>query len=609
MRRNEMAEQNIFLSHIHDEGYMAPYRTKTAVAASLLTTDRPGTTERLDGVWSFRADPYDTSVRAKWFEVPLRDDSGALIPWDFDFDQWEEMVLPATWNVQEEYLYYYEHSVVFTRTFLYEKGPEARTMIRFGACAYAATVFLNGSYVGNHDGSSTPFVLDVTAAIEAENRIMVILENTRSRNRVPMSNTDWFNYGGIHRSIELLRLPEAYVQHCFVGLIPRSGYKKLFCEVTVSTGAAGAQRSGASADLPPEAVLEIPEHSLTAKVPLQEGKGRVEIDASPELWTPENPRLYDLTLRSGEDLVVDRVGFREIRREGNEILLNGESIFLRGVSMHEESVFNGRTLSEAEIRENFSLVKELGGNFARLAHYPHNGLASKVADEVGLLLWEEVPVYWAINFDSEEAYADAENQLSELILRDRNRASVAIWSVGNENPDTDARLSFMSNLAKRARELDGTRLVSAACLVDHVANRIADRLTEHLDVIGLNEYFGWYEPDFGKFPDLLENSKPDKPVIVTEFGGGALAGNHGSRDEMFTEENQEWIYLRQTATIETIPYIKGMSPWILYDFRTPKRANRFQQGYNRKGLLSEDKSYRKLAFYVLQEFYQKLSRR
>ena len=324
----------------------------------------------------------------------------------------------------------------------------------------------------------------------------------------------------------------------------------------------------------------------------------------PELWSPEKPRLYDVTVSLGKHTVVDRVGFREIRREGNRILLNGEAVFLRGVSMHEDSPSNGRTLTEAEIRESFALVKELGGNFARLAHYPHNGLASRIADEIGLMLWKEIPVYWAINFQSERTLASASSQLTELITRDANRASVIIWSVGNENPDTDARLEFMRTLAETARELDPTRLISAACLVDHVANRIADRLAEHLDVIGLNEYIGWYEPEFAKLPDLLNNSEPDKPVILTEFGGGALAGHHGSRDEMFTEENQAWIYRRQTDTIATIPYIKGMSPWILYDFRSPKRANRFQRGYNRKGLLSQDKRHRKAAFFVLQEFYR-----
>jgi beta-glucuronidase len=226
---------------------------------------------------------------------------------------------------------------------------------------------------------------------------------------------------------------------------------------------------------------------------------------------------------------------------------------------------------------------------------------------MGIMLWEEIPVYWAIDFENKATFADAKNQLSELVRRDKNRASVIIWSVGNENPDTDARLSFMKGLADTAREVDGTRPISAACLVDHERNRIADRLADHLDIIGINEYIGWYSPDFSLLPDLFENSKVEKPVIISEFGGGALAGHHGSEDELFTEENQRAIYRKQIETFKKIPYIAGTSPWILFDFRTPKRANRFQEGYNRKGLFTADKKYKKLAFYEMQKFYSEIA--
>lgn len=587
-------DENIFLSHIHDEGYQEPYTTRPALADSLVTASYEGATETLDGVWHYHADQYDTALRAGWFAEPYADGSGTPIPWDFDFDQWPTMRLPATWNTRDERLFYYEESVVFARSFRFERGGERSVLLRFNAVAYAATVFLNGAYVGSHEGASTPFVVDVTDAIAEQNRIVVVVENRRRRDRVPMSNTDWFNYGGIHRSVELLRLPASYVRDFTLALVPGSGFSRISFSASVAGEDGGSVR------------LEVPELGIDRRIDVAGGVASCDLEAKPELWSPEHPRLYDVRVSRGDHVAVDRIGFREIRREGNEIVLNGKPIFLRGASMHEDSPTNGRTLTEAEIRENFALVKELGGNFARLAHYPHHGLASRIADEVGILLWEEIPVYWAIAFDSDETLAAASNQLAELIRRDSNRASVVIWSVGNENPDTDARLAFMRTLAERARELDGTRLVSAACLVDHVANRIADRLADHLDVIGLNEYMGWYEPDFSKLPDLFENSRPDKPVIVTEFGGGALAGHHGSRDEMFTEENQAWIYERQTRTIGSIPYIKGMSPWILYDFRSPKRANRFQRGYNRKGLLSEDKRHRKAAFFVLQEFYRSM---
>ena len=150
--------------------------------------------------------------------------------------------------------------------------------------------------------------------------------------------------------------------------------------------------------------------------------------------------------------------------------------------------------------------------------------AARIADKVGILLWEEVPVYWAIDFKNHDTYKNAENQLTELILRDTNRASVIIWSVGNENADTDDRLEFMSSLAKKAKEIDPSRLVSAACLVDTDNLMIKDRLTDYLDIIGLNEYYGWYAPDFNDLIKLLDNSNPQKPVIVTEFGADALKG-------------------------------------------------------------------------------------
>lgn len=228
---------------------------------------------------------------------------------------------------------------------------------------------------------------------------------------------------------------------------------------------------------------------------------------------------------------------------------------------------------------------------------------AKLADKMGILLWEEIPVYWAIAFVHEPTYRDAENQLLELINRDKKRASVIIWSVGNENADTDARLQFMSSLAEAARSKDGTHLLSAACLVDHEENVICDRLCDYLDVIGINEYCGWYTPDFEKLPALLANSNPGKPEIITEFGADARAGRRGTVSDKGSEDCQAEIYRKQVATLRKISYIKGMTPWILYDFRCPRRVSVLQNYYNLKGLCSADKAHKKMAFYVLQDFY------
>jgi hypothetical protein len=242
------------------------------------------------------------------------------------------------------------------------------------------------------------------------------------------------------------------------------------------------------------------------------------------------------------------------------------------------------------------------------SHYPHDARFARIADEEGVLLWEEIPVYWAIAFTNPDTYADAENQLSELVQRDRNRASVIIWSAGNENADTDSRFSFMARLVEKARVLDGTRPVSAACLINTTKLAIEDRLAEVLDIIGVNEYYGWYDPDFEKLARILENSNPRKPVILCEFGGGARAGHRGTEEDLFSEDRQEWIYKRQLDLISSCPYIQGMSPWILYDFRCPRRLNRYQELFNRKGLIDSDRKTKKRAFCLLSTFYRDIKK-
>ena len=266
---------------------------------------------------------------------------------------------------------------------------------------------------------------------------------------------------------------------------------------------------------------------------------------------------------------------------------------------------NGKALTDEERIENIRLAKELGCNFMRVAHYPHSERMSQLADEMGLLLWEEIPVYWAVHFGTKDTYYDAENQLCELMTRDYNRASVIIWSVGNENPDTDERLKFMGDLANFAHRYDPARLVSAACLVNFAKNAIEDRLEQYLDIIGLNEYCGWYVADFRTLPALFENSDPKKPVIITEFGADAMAGNRGTVTDKGTEDCQAFVYEKQIETICNISYIKGMTPWILRDFRCPRRTAVTQKYYNTKGLVSAS-GKRKMAFDVLRDFYHSL---
>lgn len=584
----------IYLSDIHLENYTDQYESKQATAADAVFMSGREVIS-LNGTWQYAVDQYDTCLRQRWFRERYADERGFTLPVDFSFDTWPEIELPVCWNVVRPEYIIYDGSMVFTKKFDFSKKDTEKVYLRIGAANYICRVFLNGEYVGMHRGGSTPAFFEITDYLQEKNRILIATDSTRRPEQVPTENTDWFNYGGIYRDIELVCVPKVHIKDFRIALVPDGSYNKIMGKLQLS------EKVDATAVFSVEELGIENEVSVTKGIgefvlPLQEG-------SLPELWNPDHPKLYRVAVSCLNDFVSDNVGFREIKVENGNILLNGEPVFLRGISCHEDSVANGKALTEEERLENLRIAKDLGCNFMRIAHYPHHENMAKLADELGMLLWEEIPVYWAIRFDREKTYADAENQLKELINRDWNRASVVIWSVGNENADTEERLTFMSRLAECAKNEDETRLVSAACLVDAAKNQIADRLANYLDVIGINEYYGWYSPDFEKLPQLFENSNPDKPVIITEFGADALQGFHGTEEEKGTEEYQAFVYRRQIEIIRKIPYIKGMTPWILYDFRCPRRTSSIQNYYNRKGLLSEDKKYRKPAYEVLKKFY------
>lgn len=583
-----------FTQNIHDEDYERKFFSGMLSASSMIA-DTGREKESLNGYWNFQIDQYDTCIRSKWYEESYKTKSGRYQPVDYSFDGWQKIKVPSCWNTEQKRFFYYEGPAVYTRTFRYENRGEKRVFIKFGAVNYEAKVFLNKKNIGMHRGGSTPFYFEVTGLLGEMNRILVVADNTRKPEAVPARNTDWFNYGGIYRDVELIRLPETFIRDFYVGLIPDGSFQKIRAEISVD----GSEKDG-------EALLEIAELGIYQKLTVTNGKAEACVHACPELWSPENPRLYDVKITYRNDMVSDQIGFRELRTEGTKILLNGKRIFLKGICAHEESVPNGKAVTEEEIIENFRLAKEMNCNYMRLAHYPHTEKAAKIADRMGLMLWEEIPVYWAIDFANRQTYDNAENQLTELIRRDKNRASVIIWSVGNENADTDERLQFMSSLAKKAKQLDNTRLVSAACLVDHSKLMIHDRLAEFLDIIGVNEYYGWYAPDFNDLIRILENSNPQKPVVISEFGADALKGARGTADDLGTEDCQLDVFRKQTETLGKIPYIQGTSPWILFDFRCPRRTSVLQGEYNRKGLLNEDKTYKKPAFEVMKRFYEKL---
>ena len=551
------------------------------------------------GYYDYRHEPFDQSKTGKggFYDDRKQVNKSELIEYNFDLSP--TMSVPGDWNSQVDKLQFYEGTIWLRNKFIAQPQEGKRYVLYFAAVNYEAHVYLNGKKLGTHKGGFTPFQFEVTDKLKAgENFVVVKADNTRKQDEIPTVNTDWWNYGGITRDVLLAELPSNYIADYKVQLA-RGNMKQIEAYVKLSEASAGQSVE-----------ITIPEADLkaTAKTDAN-GIAKVAFAANKlSLWSPENPKLYQVTVSSATDKVEDKIGFRTIETRGQDILLNGKSIFLRGISMHDENpLIPGRLRGEGDMRMMLQWAKELNCNYVRLAHYPHNEEMNRLADEMGLLVWAEVPVYWTISWENEATYNNAAQQLTDLIERDKNRAAVIIWSIGNETPLSEPRYAFMSKLADKVRSLDNTRLVSAALEVHRKGYNVIvdDPLGEKLDLVSFNQYGGWYWELPKELSKYKFQIKYNKPVIITEVGGDALAGYHADEDTRWSEEFQESLYKHQIPFMNTMTGLRGMTPWILTDFRSPRRQHPFFQDFwNRKGLISES-GKKKKAFYVLKDFYDK----
>ncbi len=553
-----------------------------------------------NGFYNYRQDPFDASdpITGGYMLDAKQKDKTELLEYDFDLSP--SLNVPGDWNSQDEKLYYYEGSVWYRRKFTYKSKQEgSRQFVYFGGANYKAHVYLNGKKLGQHVGGFTPFSFEATNILnEGENSLVVMVNNNRHKDAVPTVNTDWWNFGGLTRDVMLVEVPQTFITDYTVALTDE--------RIRFSAQLEGGDKSQ-------EVTLRIPELGVDVSGKADR-RGAVDFEISIpsglERWSPENPKLYDVSVVSETDSTSERIGFRTIVTEGPDILLNGESIFLRGISIHEEnSMRGGRAFSKEDAALLLGWAKELGCNFVRLAHYPHNEHMARLADEMGILVWEEIPVYWTISWENEETLANAQNQLSEVIMRDRNRASVIVWSMANETPISEPRTRFLKTLVDQTRRMDPTRLVSAAmelhAPVDPAAKIVDDPFGEYTDIIAFNQYVGWYDGLPEKCDRTTFDVQYNKPVVISEFGAGALQGWEGDELTRFSEAFQKDLYERSLKMLEKIPNFRGVTPWVLVDFHSPRRhLPGIQDGWNRKGLIG-DNGEKKSAFWVLKEFYDK----
>ena len=591
-------------------------------AQSKLLTDVPSRkTVSLNGQWQYIIDPYETGFYDYRFKERRENDPEAY--WNTDipknktdrkehgYNEKYSLTVPGDWNHQNLKFLYFEGTVWYHKSFNFNKtNPYDRVFLYFGAVNYRADVYLNGKKLGMHKGGFTPFNFEIPdTLLKAKNNFLVVhVDNRRYADEVPTINTDWWNYGGITRNVALIEVPQTFIQDFYIQLkktdtIQNRGDK--YAEGWVKIyGESGRT-----------VTVQIPELHVSKDFAVRDSLTPLRIPLPRvQLWFPEHPKLYKVIISYGSDSLTEKIGFRTIETRGKELLLNGQPVFMRGISIHEEiPQQERRAFSKKDAAQLLGWAKDLGCNMVRLAHYPHDESMTRMADSLGILVWSEIPVYWTIDFGNASVYEKAKTQLSEMITRDRNRCSIIIWSVGNETPVSPVRTDFMHRLISTAREMDPSRLISAALEVNYNSgknlNIVDDPLGQYVDLVAFNEYLGWY----GGLPSSCRTANwataYNKPLFISETGAGALGGFHSDSLTLWSEEYQEWYFKEQLTMLQRMPdNFVGMSPWILADFRSPKRNNPlYQEGWNRKGLIDQ-KGRKKKAFLVLRKYYGDLKK-
>lgn len=522
---------------------------------------------------------------------------------EYDFSTAPTLKVPGDWNTQVPELFNYEGVVWYQRDFDAQPRPGMRTFLHIGAANYRSHVWVNQKRVCDHEGGFTPFDCEVTSVLHpGSNFVVVAVDATRLEDGIPSVGYDWFNYGGLTRDVSLVTVPVAFIDdydvHLAHGPTWQPGNTELTGYVHVIDAPSGTP-----------VTIEVPEAGVKVTVKTDaDGRAPFSVKATRlTLWSPESPKLYKVSLAAGADKLTDDIGFRDIRVDGTRILLNGKAVFLKGINAHAEApVRGGRANNDQDVATIFNYLKELNANFVRLCHYPHDERMERAADRDGIMVWSEIPNWQRISFDKLDVYAKDVTMLKDMIRRDRNKASVILWSVSNETPNNPTRTRFLTDLANEARKLDSTRLITSALNSEHMQGSTAalnDPFVDALDVIGVNEYIGWYTGT-PEDADTMQWILPQKPVIMSEFGAEAKYGNHGMDNQRWTEEQQADVYKHQLVMLAKIRQLRGITPWVLTDFRsTTRNIPKLQDGYNRKGLFSED-GRRKLAFFILQRAYR-----
>lgn len=542
------------------------------------------------------------------------------IPWNEDWlftkqpdapqEAWEAVTLPHTWNAQDGQDGggdYYQGPGRYRKTFTVDPAWK-QVYVRFGAVSKQARVVCNGQTVGEHRGGFAAFTFELTPYLRAgENELLVCADNSLSLPIYPRS-ADFTFFGGIYRDVELICFDTA--GHFDVTTFGTDALLITPCaeDGTVKVEVLVPDKS------PVHAMILDAGGNTVAAADAEASDGRAELllhIPQPRLWNGlEDPYLYEARVSMPGDETGAAFGFRSYSVSPEHgFSLNGRSYPLRGVCRHQDREDKGWALTEKEHLEDLAIIRDIGANTVRLAHYQQSPFFYGLCDRNGIVVWAEIP-FISVYDDRREADENLRVQLRELILQNYNHPSICFWSIGNElgiGGESEPMFAMLEELNRTAKHLDPTRLTTIA----NIGSTGPESRQFHItDLASYNEYMGWYEgtpDDHGSFCDERHGKMPEVPLAISEYGADSVLSWHSAAPKCkdYTEEYQAIVHEKAYAAFEARPYLWGTWLWNLFDFAADARDEGGCKGRNNKGLVTYDRTVKKQGFYFYKAKWSK----
>lgn len=521
---------------------------------------------------------------------------------------WESIKIPHTWNNmdgQDGGSDFWRGQCWYMRDIKVDADYTQRVYLEFRGVSMLAEVYVNGVKAFTHKGGFSTFRVNITPFLKKNKATIAVMVDNSETNQIYPQTADFTFFGGIYRAVNLIIVKSSHFDLDYYGA------PGIAITPTVN--------DDGSADVNVEAYLKNADgctvrfNTADMSKISTDGKASFHLDA-PHLWNGvKDPFLYEMTaelIKNGEvvDTVTQKYGIRSFYVDSNKgFFLNGKSYPLHGVSRHQDRLDKGWAISKEDHKEDMELIKEVGANTIRLAHYQHDQYFYDLCDEAGMIIWAEIP-FISVFMDTPTAKLNTVSQMKELVIQNYNHPSIVCWGIANEITIGDISDSLIDNLKTLndlCHQLDKTRYTTMANLTMVEMDSPINRIT---DILSYNHYFGWYMgsvEDNGPWLDEFHKMNPDICLGLSEYGCEGILAYHNDNPNVqdYSEEYQAYYHEEMLKTFATRPYLWSTHVWNMFDFASDMRDEGGVKGRNNKGLVTFDRKTKKDSFYAYKAFW------